>query len=231
MSRIIALIPAYQEAENIEDLVRRCKVYVADVVVIDDGSTDRTTELAQIAGAQVIRHEKNSGKGQAIRDGLEKMLSLGFEAAVLLDGDLQHLPEEIPLFIEKFKSSSASIILGDRTVNLRSMPTVRRITNQFMSSLISFLCGQRLPDSQCGFRLLSADAARLILGECKTVNYDFETEMLVAASRAGQRIESVGITTVYRENAVSKIRPFRDTLRFIALLWRMGFFAKILSRR
>ena len=230
MSRIAALIPAYQEARNIEELVHRCKSLLPEVLVIDDGSSDQTAELAQRAGARVLRHSQNSGKGQAIRSGLTELLNTGFEAVILLDGDLQHLPEEIPLFIAKFRQSDAALIIGDRSGELRHMPLIRKLTNQLMSSLIGFLCNQRIPDSQCGFRLIRTDAATTILNDCHTTNYDFETEMLVVISRAGHRIESVPITTVYRSGAVSKIRPFRDALRFVALLWKLGFSGKLLSR-
>ena len=222
MDRVVVIIPAYQEARNIAELVERVKPLVPSILVIDDGSTDGTAELGERAGAQVIRNAVNSGKGYSIRAGFERVLEMNAEAAIIMDGDLQHLPEELPLFLDQWKKSGADLIVGARSVTFAEMPALRKVTNQFMSFLISRVCGQEIPDTQCGFRLLSRRAMQTVLAACRTTNYDFETEMLFVAARSGYTIASVPVTTVYRDG-VSKIRPLPDTLRFLRLLSRYAF--------
>ena len=137
---------------------------------------------------------------------------------IILDGDGQHLPEEI----ERFMSAAAlaedrSLFLGNRMNNLAAMPFVRRVVNRYMSNRISRTCGQEIPDTQCGFRMLDRQLIpELLVGARR---FDYETEMLIIASRKGYRIESVPITTVYSDE-VSSIHPLRDTLRFFKLMHR-----------
>lgn len=218
---ILVVIPAYQEGRNIEELVRRVQTQVSNVLVIDDGSSDDTAERAKQAGAQVIRNTVNQGKGQSIKTGLAKALELNCEAVILMDGDLQHLPEEISLFLDLWKKEHPDLVVGARKISFDAMPFVRKVTNQFMSFLIGRACSQQLPDSQCGYRLLSRRILNTIVKNCLASKYDFETEMLIVASRHGFEISSVPVTTVYRDG-VSKIRPFVDTLRFIRLMLRYG---------
>ena len=136
---------------------------------------------------------------------------------LILDGDGQHLPEEIPRFIEEANRSEAPLLLGNRMSDTRTMPFVRKMTNSFMSWQISRVCGQAMPDTQCGFRMISITLAPALFTEAN--NYDYETEMLIIASRRGCRIASVPVSTVYGEEK-SKIHPVRDTLRFFKLLRR-----------
>jgi glycosyltransferase involved in cell wall biosynthesis len=214
---VAAIIPAYLEEKHIADVVRRTLKQLANVVVVDDGSADATAEEAKKAGADVIIHEKNRGKGESIKSGFRYWLEHGATYAIILDGDGQHLPEEIERFISVAGSSGAKLLVGTRMNDVREMPVVRRAVNRYMSRKISRVCGQEIPDTQCGFRMVHRDIIPNLLGG--TERFDYETEMLILASRAGCRIASVPISTVYSDE-VSSIHPVRDTLRFFKLMRR-----------
>jgi glycosyltransferase involved in cell wall biosynthesis len=216
-TNVAALIPAYYEEAHIRDVARRTCAQLDHVLVLDDGSTDRTSDEARAGGAEVIRHENNQGKGSAIKTGFRALMERGFPFVLILDGDGQHLPEEIPAFIEEVNRSGAAFVVGNRMSDTRKMPPVRRLTNQFMSAQISRLCGQPVPDSQCGFRLIHRDVIAHLYSDSN--NYEYETEMLLIASREGFRVGAVPVTTVYGEEK-SKIHPVRDTIRFFKLIRR-----------
>jgi glycosyltransferase involved in cell wall biosynthesis len=219
-SNVAALIPAYFEERHIFDVASRTLKQLDYVLVVDDGSTDRTSPEAERAGANVEHHPANRGKGAAIKTGLTKLLAKPeVEYVVLLDGDGQHLPEEISRFLEECNRDDAALLIGNRMSDIRTMPFVRRMTNRYMSWQVSRVCGQSIPDTQCGFRMLRRDLLAPLIAAA-SVNYDFETEMLAIASRLGHRIGAVPVSTVYGEEK-SKIRPVRDTIRFFALLKRL----------
>jgi glycosyltransferase involved in cell wall biosynthesis len=216
-TNVAALIPAYFEEAQIQAVARRTLAQLDHVLVLDDGSTDRTSEEARKAGAEVIRHGKNQGKGAAIKTGLRELAARDFLYVLILDGDGQHLPEEIPGFLEEANRSGAPFVVGTRMSDTRKMPWARKMTNRFMSAQISRLCGQSVPDSQCGFRMMRRDVIPHLY--CESNNYDYETEMLLIASREGFRIASVPVSTIYGEEK-SKIHPVRDSVRFFQLISR-----------
>jgi glycosyltransferase involved in cell wall biosynthesis len=214
---VAAIIPAYLEEKHVGDVTRRTLQQLDNVLVVDDGSTDTTAETARNAGAEVIVHEQNRGKGESIKTGLRHWLDRGLAYAVILDGDGQHLPEEIVLFLEAAAATRAELLIGTRMNNVRDMPHLRRAVNRYMSRQISWLCRQEIPDSQCGFRMIHRRVIPDLLGGAD--RFDYETEMLIIASRKGCQIESVPITTVYSDE-ISSIHPVRDTLRFFKLMRR-----------
>lgn len=216
-STVAAIIPAYLEEKHIADVARRTLSQLDNVLVVDDGSSDATAEAARKAGAEVIVHEQNRGKGETIKTGFRHWLERGFNYALILDGDGQHLPEEISRFLTAAATSGAKLLIGTRMNDVASMPLLRRMVNRYMSGTISRVCRQKIPDTQCGFRMVHRDIMPELLGG--TERFDYETEMLIIASRAGCRIESVPITTVYSDE-VSSIHPVRDTLRFFKLMRR-----------
>jgi len=220
-ANVAALIPAYFEERHIFDVARRTSQQLDLVLVVDDGSTDRTASEAERGGAKVTRHPVNRGKGAAIKTGLAELSQRAeIRYVVLLDGDGQHLPEELPRFLEECNRSGAALLIGNRMSDIRTMPFVRRMTNRYMSWQVSRVCGQPIPDSQCGFRMLRSDLLPPLIAAPST-NYDFETEMLAIASRLGHQIAAVPVSTVYGEEK-SKIRPIRDTIRFFKLLRRLA---------
>ena len=215
---VAVVIPAYNEEKHIGDVVRRARQQLDDILVVDDGSSDETAERARKSGAEVIVHPENRGKGESIKTGLRHWQDRQFELVTILDADGQHLPEEINQFVAAALSATEpKLILGNRMKDLSSMPRVRRIVNRWMSKRIGAACGQEIPDTQCGFRMVHRDLIPDLLGGA--ARFDYETEMLIIASRKGFRIESVPISTVYSDE-VSSIHPVRDTLRFFKLMSR-----------
>lgn len=218
-TNVAALIPCYFEEKHIREVAARALAQLDTVLVVDDGSTDGTERAARAAGVEVIRHPVNQGKGAAIKTGLRELSArAGTEYALILDGDGQHLPEEIPKFLAAANATRAPLLVGTRMSDTRRMPFVRRTTNRFMSWQISRVCGQEVPDSQCGFRMVHRDLAPAMVA-IATTKFDYETEMLVVASRRGARIAAVPISTIYGDE-VSKIHPVHDTLRFFAMMAR-----------
>jgi glycosyltransferase involved in cell wall biosynthesis len=217
-AKVAAVIPAYNEEKHIGDVVRRTLQTLDHVLVVDDGSQDQTADRAREAGAEVIVHEQNRGKGETIKTGLRHWLDRQFDFVIILDADGQHRPEEIERFIAVALSPQApKLVLGNRMADVSSMPLVRRMVNRWMSGRISAVCGQEIPDTQCGFRLLHRQLIPELLGGA--ARFDYETEMLIVASRKGFQIASVPVSTVYSDE-VSSIHPVRDTIRFFKLMRR-----------
>ncbi len=215
--RTLTVIPALNEAKAIGPLVKQIRALGYDVFVIDDGSSDATAELARSAGAVVLSTGKRGGKGNALRQGFYYAIHNNYDAVIAMDGDGQHAPADMHVFVERCRKTGAAIVNGNRMADTREMPAVRRATNAFMSWLISSICGQKIPDTQCGFRLLTADVLRKVTLESD--NYEIETEILIKASKQKFKIDSVPITTIYG-NEESKIRPVGDTIRFIRYIIR-----------
>ena len=193
-----------------------------DVLVVDDGSTDDTSRMAREAGAQVVRHEENLGKGAALRTGFEYALSEGYEAVITMDGDGQHDPEAIPEFLEALEKCDADIIVGTRMQAVGEMPGIRVWTNRTTSRIVSFLAGQVIPDSQSGFRIIRSRLLRAVSRSLVTTRYDTESELLIRAGRRGFRIAAMAIRSIYT-GAVSHINPVVDTMRFVRLVGRSLF--------
>jgi len=215
-AKIAAVIPAYHEEKHIVDVVWRTRQKLDDVLVVDDGSGDKTADRARAAGAQVIIHEQNRGKGETIKTGLRHWLERNVDFVVILDADGQHRPEEIDRFVEAALSAEEpELIVGNRMKDLSSMPRLRQFVNRWMSQRISAVCGQEIPDTQCGFRMLHKHLIPELLGGA--ARFDYESEMLIIACRKGFRIDSVPISTVYSDE-VSSIHPVRDTIRFFKLM-------------
>jgi glycosyltransferase involved in cell wall biosynthesis len=219
-ANVAALIPCYFEEKHIRDVATRAARQLDAVLVVDDGSTDRTSDEARAAGVEVEKHEKNAGKGAAIKTGLRALLNRpAVDYILILDGDGQHLPEEIPAFLEAENATGAPMIVGNRMGDTRDMPFVRRMTNRYMSWTISRVIGERVPDTQCGFRMFARSLAAEFLAT-ESAAFDFETEMLAIAARKGCAIAAAKVSTVYGDE-VSKIHPVRDTLKFFRLLRRL----------
>jgi glycosyltransferase involved in cell wall biosynthesis len=219
---ICALIAAYDEGPRIAQVVAGIRPYVGHVVVVDDGSTDDTAGRAAAAGAEVLRHPENRGKGAAIRTGLSTITGRSYSHVLLLDGDMQHLPEDAPRLIEAASRDTGDFIVGERPFDRRTTPRARYYTNTISSWVISVcFIGQRVRDAQSGFRLIATDLLRRV--RLSGRGYEIETEMLIKLARRGARIARVPISLRYDE-APSKLRPLRDTTRTCFLAVRYRFF-------
>ena len=215
--KICVLIPAFNEERSICWLVRAVRGLGFDTIVIDDGSKDNTAKIAHDNGALVISNERNLGKGASLRKAFDLLTARDYDALIIMDGDGQHLPGDIAPFVECFSKLNPGIVVGNRMLRAKGMPCVRWCINWAMSFVISRLCGQRVPDSQCGFRLISRGLLRKM--NLSTEKFEIESEMLLEASRQGFKIESVPITTVY-EGQFSAIHPLHDTVRFFNFIFK-----------
>ncbi|MDP3804795.1 MAG: glycosyltransferase family 2 protein [Candidatus Omnitrophota bacterium] len=215
-----ALIPSYNEERTIGGIIKQLKAGSVVVYIVDDGSTDATYSIAVSEGAVVIRHEKNMGKGASLREGFKHILKKGYDAILVIDGDNQHEIDSIDDFIRKMDETGADMVIGNRMADTASMPIVRNITNRFMSWLISKICGQRVPDTQCGFRLIKTRLLEKI--KLESSNFEIESEIILKASGLGFKIESVPIKAVYQDEK-SRINPVADTIRFIYFMIKSAF--------
>ena len=213
--RTCVIIPTYNQAPGIGKLAREIREQNLDVLVVDDGSKDNTSQIAINNGAVVLRNEDNQGKGASLIKGFNYALSHEYDAVITMDGDGQHLSEDLPYFMRLAKYSSNAIFIGNRMFKTKNMPLIRFLTNKFMSWFISCLAKQRIPDTQCGFRLFKKEVLKSL--NLVTSKYETESEILIKGSRLGYKIESVPIKTIYL-NERSHINLFIDTLRFIRFI-------------
>lgn len=211
---ILALIPAWNEATRIGPIVQATRTYLP-VLVVDDGSDDDTTAVADNAGATVVQHARNQGKGAALVTGFQWALERGYEAVVTLDADGQHHPADIPAFLAAYEAGDWDLIIGRRDFD--RIPFPRGYTNPFGSRLLSLALGERIYDCQSGFRLHS----RRLLEELDltTTGFELEVELIIQAVCQRMRIGWVEIRTIYGVGKVSYFHPLKDSARFLRMVW------------
>jgi glycosyltransferase involved in cell wall biosynthesis len=216
---IVILIPAYNAAETLTELVERCGKSAPGlrIVVVDDGSTDSTAGVLRDLDVAVLTHQQNRGKGEALKTGFNYAADNGFDAVITLDADLQHVPEAIPDFVRLYQTGDYDLIIGTRRISLSIMPFARWVSNKTTSSIITRMTGQNITDSQSGYRLVSTALWHEI--ELSTAGYDLESEVLIKAGKRGYRIGEIPIKTIYT-GSKSYINPVADSWRFIKLVWR-----------
>lgn len=216
--RIWVVIPAYNEALQLDKLLDQLKEKNLSTLVVDDGSSDATYKVAKAKADLVLQNEKNLGKGLSLNKAISHLLNnKQFDYLIIMDADGQHSPEDINSFIKEAEQDSCFVV-GNRMDNPTGMPRLRIITNKLMSWLISKITGQYIPDTQCGFRMIKRKVLENIAIKAK--KFEIESEILIKAANLGFAIKSLPVRTIYFENPQSKIRPFRDTLRFIKFISR-----------
>ena len=203
------VIPCFNEGAGIAALVAAARKQFPLVLVVDDGSTDDTAIRAQSAGAKVVRHAKNLGKGAALRTGLSQARQQGFAWAFTLDGDGQHAPDDMPAFLERAGQTGALLVVGNRMHNARAIPWLRRQVNRWMSRQLSRRAGKHLPDSQCGFRLIHLETWSAL--PLKTDHFEVESETLMAFLAAEHPVAFVPVRVIGRGRS-SHIHPVTDSL-------------------
>jgi glycosyltransferase involved in cell wall biosynthesis len=216
---VCAIIPAFNEGDVIAGLVTAARRHVAEVVVVDDGSADETGARAAGAGAVCLKMARNSGKGAAMRRGLNHVLDGPFSHVLFMDGDGQHRPEDIPALIDAARDG-ADLVIGVRSFQKDGMPASRYLSNTIGSRAASWLVGQRVRDSQCGFRLVRLESLRGV--RLRARRYEFEMEVLIKLCSRGAAVVHAPVSTVYSGGlARSKMNPIRDTIRIC--LWSLAF--------
>ena len=195
MANVVAIIPAYNEEKALADVIGKTLEHVDEVIVVDDGSSDKTSEVAIEAGARVIRHSVNLGKGEALKSGFK---AIGDDSIIItIDGDGQHDPSEIPDLIRPIIEDGADLVNGSRYMNgpEENTPAYRRVGQKVLDIATNISAGTKVTDSQSGFRAFSPQSKNFF--RFKDTGFGIESEMLVDASEAGLKIVEVPITVRY----------------------------------
>jgi glycosyltransferase involved in cell wall biosynthesis len=213
---ILIAIPCYQGAARIGDVVRGARATGLPVVVVDDGSSDGSGELAARAGALVLRHPANHGKGAALATAFAHAVRQNAAAVLTMDADGQHDPAEIPRLVAAHAQAPHALVVGVRSFAPTEMPRRSRIGNRISTWWISKFAGRPHSDTQSGFRVYP----RALFGSVKLISrkFDTETELLLRAAKLGVPLVEVGIATIYTPDRVTHFHGFRDTLRVIKLV-------------
>jgi len=213
LKHIAVVIPALNEERAIRGVVVSALSVCPNVIIIDDGSTDRTIEQIQDLPITLIRHDSPKGKGEGLRDGFREALRQGFDAVVTMDGDGQHLATDIPRLLAAAARYPEYLVIGARLLNRELQPKARQFANKFADWGISWACGQRVVDTQSGQRYYPR--ALLELSETvANVGFVYEAELLIEACRRHVRVVSVPIACRYeREFRASHFKPLHDFLR------------------
>ncbi len=218
--KIAILIPCYNEDNTISEVGDSIRRSGYDYLIVNDGSTDKTSYLLKINSLKHIEYTHNKGKGYAIKYGAKYLITKGYGYIVVMDSDGQNDLKDIGSFYTALKlHPDAKIIIGNRFHNARTMPAVRYYTNRCMSWLISKLANKSISDTQCGMRLAHKDVFDL---ETKSRNFEYESEQLIKAGRKGFKIISIPITCIYNKERVSKMRPIKDTIRFFKMIIKLS---------
>lgn len=223
--RVFVLIPAYNAAKTITPVIVEARKVIDDVVVVDDGSRDDTSAVAAAAGAKVVRHPQNRGKGGSLKTGFAYAVENGYDAVITIDADGQHLPQEIPRFLDCWKKTDGDLIIGGRSHLFDQMLPRRRMANRFSAWVIGKMSKTAVTDSQSGFRLYSTRMLRSI--RLRTEGFDLESEVIVRAGCGGFRVLTTPIDLGFVDGlSTSHYKPLKDTLRIAwtvfraRLLWR-----------
>ena len=210
--KVIVALPAYNEERFIGTLVLKARKYAVKVIVVDDGSTDSTAEISAMAGAFVIRHPENQGKGAAVQSVLTEVKKEMPDVLILLDADGQHNPDEIPRFVRAVLDGS-DMVIGSRQLVKKSIPSYRRVGQKVLLFLTRRLTRKKITDSESGFRAFSRKAIAGL--ELSQKGFAVESEMIAVAEEKNLRVTEVPITVQYKGDS-STLNPFRHGLGVLA---------------
>jgi len=218
MERVSVIIPSFNVEQSIYEVVKRVPNDIFEKIVIDDGSIDRTGEMAKKAGAKIVTHDVNYGKGRAIRTGAS--VAKG-DIIVFLDADLQHKPEDIYKLVEPIQKGRADITVGSRFLgNTKNMPLIRKMSNSISTTLIRIFFGINIRDTQSGYRAIKREFLEKM--HLESERYNIETEILAYVGKFHMRIEEVPIETIYGDE--KSHFSFIDVPKFIYLLFYLKLY-------
>ena len=213
----LVIIPAFNAEKEIEGPLRQLVSIVKNpqkIVVVDDGSNDLTSQIADQYKVVLLKHAKNRGKGAALKTGFEFARKKRIKWIFTLDSDNQHNPKQIPVFLRKLHNNHFDLLIGKRKIQIDKMPFDRYLSNKITSLLLSIKCKIRIYDTQCGYRLINTDFLKKL--KLKTDRFETESELLIKFSRAGAKIGQIPISTIYAKES-SNIDRMTDTLRFLKM--------------
>ena len=212
---ICAVVPFFNEKETLRTVLDETLEYVDFIIAVNDGSTDDDhRDLQNTSNLKVINFENNHGKGNALKSGFDEAVKSGFKTVVTLDADLQHEPKHIPKLIDVL--SSFDIAIGNRLKNLKGMPIQRKLSNTLTSFFLTLKSGQKILDSQCGFRAFKIEVLKKV--KTRYNGFEAESEILLKAAKEGFKIGFVDIPTIYG-NEKSKMRPLQAIIGFLKVLF------------
>ncbi|MBR5168120.1 MAG: DUF2062 domain-containing protein [Salinivirgaceae bacterium] len=227
---IVIVVPTYNNAKTIGGVLADIKQYANHIIVVNDGSTDDTAQILRgIEGIEIITHQRNSGKGTALKNGLCKAKDDGYRYAITIDSDGQHFASDIPTFVKEIEATPDTLLVGGRNIQADNMPGKNTFANKFSNFWFKLETGVKLPDTQSGYRLYPLQLMN-VQKWYYTAKYEFELEALVFASWGGVEVRNIPINVYYPPEGerVSHFRPWRDFTRIsilntilvlIALLW------------
>jgi len=214
--KTLAIIPAYLTADHLKDMIDETRKYITDILVVDDGSGGSISQVAEDSGAIVECHIINRGKGAALKTGFRYAIEHGYDTVITLDSDGQHDPRYIPDFLKSYDRYRADLIIGSRASYKTDMPLDRRFSNFMTSHFLSLVLGQKIEDSQSGYRLISVPLLKAI--QLKSDRFQLETEIIIKAVKAGFKIGFMPIKVVYGEKFPSSINRWLDTCRWLEMV-------------
>jgi len=226
---ILALIPAYNEEKTIGSQVRETSFFVDEVVICDDGSSDRTSKIAKKNGAHVVQHNVNQGKGAALKSLFNYANKKNAEISITLDADGQHDAKDIPLMIQTMRDQNADVVAGSRFLSQnKEMPKHRRLGNKILNLIINISTKQSFSDTQCGFRAYSNKAIKLVEITSDKIG-QVDSEILMAANTLGLKIIEVPVSCKYHNIRKSTYNPIVYVLEVIVFVIRQIFLKHPLS--
>ena len=213
----LACIPAFNEEKPIVDVIKKSLNYVDRVIVCDDGSSDLTAEQAKNAGAIVIKHEKNMGKGQAMKSLFKYAQDVDADVVVTIDGDGQFLPEQIESLIKPILENNYDVVIGNRFSDDKEMPSYRKVGNKMLDKITKLAANLPFSDTQSGFRSYSNKAIKLI--NFSTNGFGVDSEILIDAVDKGLKITETNVTVIYDTGGKTSSKdPVSHSMSVIASL-------------
>lgn len=217
-NQVCVIIPTYNNVQTLFEVIQGVLRYTNHVIVVNDGSSDNSDEvLSKFPGLKIVTHQKNRGKGLALRSGMREAIELGYNYAISIDSDGQHFPEDLPLFYDKLQTDAGAVIIGARNMEQASVPGKSSFGNKFSNFWFKFETGISLSDTQSGFRLYPLEPIKSMT--FFTRKYEFEIEVLVRLAWRGVSITEIPVRVFYAEaeKRISHFRPFQDFSRISVL--------------